>query len=59
LPACLKKQDAIVAQVLDELEDEAVWTKQFAARGAVVRQLADEALSELRQGETRPLDDLL
>jgi hypothetical protein len=54
-----EEQDAIAAQVLDELEDEAAWTKQFAARGAVLRRLASEALSEHRQGETRPLDDLL
>ena len=54
-----EEQDAIAAQVLAELEDEAVWTKQFAAQGGELRRLANEALSEHRQGETGPLDDLL
>jgi hypothetical protein len=51
-----EEQDAIAAQVLAELEDEAAWTKQFAGE---LRRLAKEALSEHRQGETHPLDDLV
>jgi len=54
-----EEQDAIAAQVLAELEDEAAWTKQFAGRGGELRRLAKEALSEHRQGETHPLDDLV
>jgi len=53
-----EEQDAIAAQVLAELEDEAAWTKQFSAQGSELRRLANEALSEHRQGETCPLDDL-
>jgi len=54
-----EEQDAIAAEVLAELEDEAAWTKRFAAQGAELRRLAKEALSEHRRGETSPLDDLL
>ena len=54
-----EEQDAIAAEVLAELEDEAAWRKQFAAHRDELGRLANEALSEHRQGETRPLDDLL
>jgi hypothetical protein len=53
------EQDAIASQILGELEDEAAWAKRFAAQAGKLRRLADEALAEHRQGETRPLDDLL
>jgi len=54
-----EEQDAIASQILAELEDEAAWAKRFAAQRGKLRRLADEALAEHRQGETRPLDDLL
>lgn len=54
-----EEQDAIASEILAELEDEAAWAKHFAAHGDKLRRLADEALREHRQGETRPLDDLL
>ena len=53
------EQDAIASQILGELEDEAAWAKRFAAQADKLRRLADEALAEHRQGETRPLDELL
>ena len=53
------EQDAIAAQILAELEDEAAWGKRFASGKGTLRRLADEALAEHRRGETRPLDDLL
>lgn len=52
------EQDAIASQILAELEDEAQWAKQFAARGGKLKRLAEEALTEDRRGETLPLDDL-
>jgi hypothetical protein len=53
------EQDAIASQILAELEDEAAWAKRFAAPGGKLRRLADEAVKEHRNGESRPLDDLL
>lgn len=52
------KQDAIASQILAELEDEAAWAKRFAAQGGKLRRLADEAVKEHRNGETRPLSEL-
>lgn len=54
-----EEQDAIAAQILAELEDEAVWSRGFASSREKIRRLADEALAEHRKGKTRPLDDLL
>jgi len=54
-----EEQDAIAAQILAELEDEAAWAKRFATPGDKLRRLADEALAEHREGKARPLDDLL
>jgi hypothetical protein len=53
------EQDAIAAQILAELEDEAAWETRFARQKRKLRRLAEEALAEHRRGETRPLDDLL
>jgi hypothetical protein len=53
------EQDAIAAQILAELEDEAAWAKRFADSGNKLRRLAEDARDEHCQGETRPLDDLL
>jgi len=54
-----EEQDAIAAQIMAELEDEAAWAKRFATPGDKLRRLADEALAEHREGKARPLDDLL
>jgi len=53
------EQDAIASQILAELDDEASWAKRFTAPDGKLRRLADEAVKEHRNGETRPLDDLL
>ena len=53
------EKDAIAAQILAELEDEAAWETRFARQKRKPRRLADGALAEQRCGETRPLDDLL
>jgi hypothetical protein len=53
-----EEQDAIAAQILAELEDEAAWGTRFAHQKGKLRRLADEALAEHRRGETLPLDDL-
>ncbi len=53
------EQDAIATQILAELEDEAAWAKRFAVPDGKLRRLADEAVKEHRNGESRPLDDLL
>jgi hypothetical protein len=53
------EQDAIAAQILAELEDEAASETRFASHKGKLRRLAEEALAEHRRGETRSLDDLL
>jgi hypothetical protein len=53
------EQDAIAAQILAELEDEAAWTKRFANSPEKLRRLAGEALAEHKKNKTRTLDDLL
>ncbi len=54
-----KEQDTIASQILAELEDEAAWSKWFAASRGKLRRLAEEALTEHRQRKTRPLDEIL
>jgi hypothetical protein len=41
-----EEQDAIAAQILAKLEDEAAWAKRFASSSEKLRRLADEALAE-------------
>lgn len=53
------EQDAIAAQILETLDDEAAWTGRFNDKRDVLRRLANEALDEHRRGDTRPLDELL
>ncbi len=52
-------QDAIAAQIMETLDDEALWDRSFHERPDVLRVLAQEALEEHRRGETRPLEELL
>jgi len=54
-----EEQDAIASQILAELEDEAAWAERFATQRDKLRRLAAEALAEHREGETRPLDEIL
>ncbi len=39
-----------------DLRDEQEWARQFARSQDTLNRLADEALEELRQGKTEPLD---
>jgi hypothetical protein len=49
-------QDAIAALVLEEIASEAEWDRQFTASKDRLSALADEAVQEFRQGETKSLD---
>ncbi len=51
-----REQDAIGAMILDELADEARWAKTFAEHQDKLATLADEALAELKEGRTTPLE---
>lgn len=49
-------QDQIASLILDELEDEEEWTRQFADSSDLLADLANKALAEHRAGKTLPLD---
>jgi hypothetical protein len=53
------EQDAIASQIIETLEDEAAWKEKLARTPEKLRRLAPAAQDENRQGETRPLDELL
>jgi len=53
------EQDAIASQIIETLEDEAAWKETLARAPDKLRRLAEEALHESRQGQTRPLDEIL
>ncbi len=50
------EQDALGVRILEELADEARWTKSFAASQDLLEQLGDEALKELQEGKVTPLE---
>lgn len=52
-------QDAIAAQIMETLDDEAAWERSFRAKPELLRSMAREALAEHRRGETRPLNELI
>jgi hypothetical protein len=54
-----EEQDAIASQILETLDDEETWSRQFREKPEALRSLAQEALEEHRRGETRPLDELI
>ena len=54
-----EEQDAIASQIIDTLEDEAAWREKLGRNPEKLRRLAQEAREEHRQGETRPLEDIL
>lgn len=54
LPA--EEQDRIAQWLLDELRDEAHWTRRFAASQDALSKLAAEARVERAAGRTRELD---
>jgi hypothetical protein len=51
-----EEQDRIARWLLDELEDEGLWTRQFAASQAALSKLAAEARADLAAGRTTELD---
>lgn len=53
------EQDAIASQIIETLEDEAIWKEKLARSSDKLRRLAVDAQSEDRRGDTRPLDELL
>ena len=50
------EQDALAAAILAEVAGDAEWDAQFHASAPALARLADEALSEHRQGRSQPLD---
>jgi hypothetical protein len=53
-----REQDSIAAQILETLDDEEAWERNFQANADAFRKMGDEALEEHRRGETQPLKDL-
>ena len=51
-----EQQDALGARILEELADEAKWTKAFAEMQDRLERLADEVLKEIEAGKTKPFD---
>jgi hypothetical protein len=54
-----EEQDAIAAQIIETLEDEAAWKQKLARTPEKLQRLAQEARAEYERGETRPLDEFL
>ena len=53
------EQNAIAAEILASMADEAAWKQRSRNTRDQLRNLASEALEEDQRGETRPLDELL
>ncbi len=54
-----EEQEAIAAQILASLADEAAWKKRFADKRDVILRMAREAVEQDERGETLPLNRLL
>ncbi|HYO99246.1 MAG TPA: hypothetical protein VER76_03445 [Pyrinomonadaceae bacterium] len=52
-------QDMLARMLLDELVTEETWDDAFAKSQGKLTQLADEALTEYRNGKTKPLEEIL
>jgi hypothetical protein len=50
------EQNVMAKWLIDELKSEKKWEKMFAESEDILEKLADEALVELAQGKTKPLD---
>jgi len=50
------EQNALAKWVIEELESEGRWEKAFAGSEDILDKLADEALSEYKDGKIKPLD---
>jgi hypothetical protein len=55
----LDEQDSIASQILESMEDDALWDAKLGRDADVLERLADEALRQHRNGETQSIDDLL
>lgn len=53
------EQDMLAEMLLADLASERRWSDAFAASQDELSELADEALAELKRGDTEPLDELL
>ena len=51
-----QEQDALAAWILEELASEQRWEKAFAESSDVLDKLAEEAITEHREGRTQLLD---
>lgn len=51
-----KEQNALTKWLLEEIKSEQKWDEKFAESEDVLDKLADEALSEYREGKTRKLE---
>jgi hypothetical protein len=49
------EQNVLAKWVIEELESEKKWDNAFAGSEDVLEKLADEALTEYKQGKTKPL----
>ncbi len=50
------EQDALASVILEELADERRWAKAFEGSRTALDRLAKEAIEDLEQGRTTPLD---
>lgn len=50
------EQNALAKWLLEELEDERKWEKEFSESEDVLDRLADEAIEEHGKGKTKPMD---
>jgi hypothetical protein len=50
------EQNALARWLLEELEDERKWQKEFSESEDVLSQLADEALEAHKKGKAKPMD---
>lgn len=53
------EQDVLAKALLEDLAAEEKWTEAFAGSHDELAALADEALAEFEQGETKPLEESL
>lgn len=54
-----EEQDAIASQIIETLEDEVAWREKLSRDPGKLRRLAEDARQEHREGQTRPLDEIL
>ena len=50
------EQNALAKWVMEEIESEGKWAKAFAASEDTLDKLADAALTEHKQGKSKPLN---